>query len=414
MKKGGLWLTLFMAALIVVTACSFGYLRDNINLGLDLQGGAEVVLQAIPEEGQTVSGEDMTALQEIMRNRVDSMGVSEPIIQLEGDDRIVIQLAGVDNPDDAIELLGRTAKLEFIAPNGEVILTGSELKNAYGSRNTGARNPNEQNVISLEFNEEGTKKFAEATQRYLNQQIAIYIDGEMLMNPTVNSVISNGQAQITGGYTLEQAVNEAAILKGGALPVDVDIMSKRTVGPSLGADSLQKSMYAGLIGMGLLLLFMVAYYRLPGVVAVISLVVYTLVLLLLMCWLKITLTLPGIAGVLLSIGMAVDSNIIIYERLREELANDKTVPAAVTASFRRALWTILDSNITTLLATVVLFQFGTGSVQGFAVTLAVGIVVTLFTALFITHYLLKWCAQIPALASRPALFGRKKVGVVRD
>ncbi len=414
MKKGGLWLTLFMAALIVVAACSFGYLRDNINLGLDLQGGAEVVLQAIPEEGQTVSGEDMTALQEIMRNRVDSMGVSEPIIQLEGDDRIVIQLAGVDNPDDAIELLGRTAKLEFIAPNGEVILTGSELKNAYGSRNTGARNPNEQNVISLEFNEEGTKKFAEATQRYLNQQIAIYIDGEMLMNPTVNSVISNGQAQITGGYTLEQAVNEAAILKGGALPVDVDIMSKRTVGPSLGADSLQKSMYAGLIGMGLLLLFMVAYYRLPGVVAVISLVVYTLVLLLLMCWLKITLTLPGIAGVLLSIGMAVDSNIIIYERLREELANDKTVPAAVTASFRRALWTILDSNITTLLATVVLFQFGTGSVQGFAVTLAVGIVVTLFTALFITHYLLKWCAQIPALASRPALFGRKKVGVVRD
>lgn len=414
MKKGGIWLTLFAVALIVATVCSFGYLRDNLNLGLDLQGGAEVVLQAIPEEGQTVSGEDMSALQEIMRNRVDGMGVSEPIIQLEGEDRIIIQLAGVDNPDDAIELLGRTAKLEFVAPNGDVILTGSELKNAFGSRNTNALNPNEQNVISLEFNEEGTKKFAEATQKYLNQQIAIYIDGEMMMNPKVNSVISNGQAQITGGYTLEEAVNEAAILKGGALPVDVDVMSKRTVGPSLGADSLQKSMYAGLIGMGLLLLFVIAYYRLPGVVAAVSLVVYTLVLLWLMCWLNITLTLPGIAGVLLSIGMAVDANIIIYERLREELANDKSVPAAVTSAFRRALWTILDSNITTLLATVVLFQFGTGSVQGFAVTLAVGIVVTLFTALFITHYLLKWCAEIPALAKHPGLFGRKKVGVAND
>lgn len=414
MKKGGLWLTLFAVVLIAVTACSFGYLRDNLHLGLDLQGGAEVVLQAVPENGQTVTNDDMSALKEIMNNRVNSMGVSEPIIQLEGDDRIVVQLAGVDNPDDAIELLGRTAKLEFVAPNGEVILTGAQLKDAYGARNSGANNPNEQNVISLEFDEEGTKKFAEATRKYLNQQIAIYIDDEMLMNPTVNSVISNGKAQITGGYTLEQAVNEAAILKGGALPVDVEVMSKRTVGPSLGADSLQKSMYAGLIGMGLLLLFMVGYYRLPGFVAAVSLVVYTILLLFLMCWLKITLTLPGIAGVLLSIGMAVDSNIIIYERLREELANDKTVPAAVTAAFRRALWTILDSNITTLLATVVLFQFGTGSVQGFAVTLAVGIVVTLFTALFVTHYLLKWCAEIPALAKRPGLFGRKKVGAAND
>lgn len=414
MKKGGIWLTLFVVVLAAAIACSFGYLRDNLHLGLDLQGGAEVVLQAVPEEGQTVSSEDMSALQEIMRNRVDNIGVSEPIIQLEGEDRIIIQLAGVDNPDDAIDMLGRTAKLEFVAPNGDVILTGAELKNAYGARNNGALNPNEENVISLEFNDEGTRKFAEATQRYLNQKIAIYLDGQMLMEPTVNSVISDGKAQISGGYTLEQAVAEAAILKGGALPVDVDVMSKRTVGPSLGADSLQKSLYAGLVGMALLLIFIIAYYRLPGVVAALSLVVYTLVLMWLMCWLKITLTLPGIAGVLLSIGMAVDANIIIYERLREEIANDKSLPAAVTSAFRRALWTILDSNITTLLATVVLFQFGTGSVQGFAVTLAVGIVVTLFTSLFITHYLLKWCAEIPAFAKHTALFGRKKVGVVRD
>lgn len=414
MKKGGIWLTLFVAVLAVAVAASWGYLRDGLHLGLDLQGGAEVVLQAVPEEGQTVTADDMSALQEIMRKRVDNIGVSEPIIQLEGEDRIVIQLAGVDNPDDAIDMLGRTAKLEFIGPNGEIILTGAELKNAYGSRNNGATNPNEQNVISLEFNDEGTRKFAEATQRYIGKNIAIYIDDQVVVDATVKSVISNGKAQISGGYTLEEAVAQAAILKGGALPVDVEVMSKRTVGPSLGADSLQKSLYAGLLGMLLLLLFIVGYYRLPGFVAAISLVVYTLVMLWLMCWLKITLTLPGIAGVLLSIGMAVDANIIIYERLREEIANDKTIPAAVNAAFRRALWTILDSNITTLLATVVLFQFGTGSVQGFAVTLAVGIVVTLFTALLITRYLLKWCADIPALAKRPGLFGRKKVGVVRD
>lgn len=413
-KKSGIWLTLFVVVLAALMVCSLGYFKDNLHLGLDLQGGAEVVLQAVPEDGQTVTAEDMSALQEIMRNRVDNMGVSEPIIQLEGDDRIIIQLAGVDNPDEAIEMVGRTAKLEFVGPNGDVILTGAELKNAYGSRNNGATNPREQNVISLEFNDEGTRKFAEATQKYLKQNIAIYIDDQVVVDATVQSVISDGKAQISGGYTLEQAVAEAAILKGGALPVNVDVMSKRTVGPSLGADSLQKSLYAGLVGMALLLLFIIAYYRLPGLMAALSLVVYTIVLLFLMCWLNITLTLPGIAGVLLSIGMAVDANIIIYERLREELANDKTLPAAVTSAFRRALWTILDSNITTLLATVVLFQFGTGSVQGFAVTLAVGIVVTLFTSLFITRYLMKWCAEIPAFAKHTALFGRKKVGVVRD
>ena len=173
MKKGGLWLTLFVLLLAGAVAGSFGYLKDNINLGLDLQGGAEVVLQAVPEEGQTVTSEDMEALKEIMRNRVDNIGVSEPIIQLEGDDRIIVQLAGVDNPDDAIEILGRTAKLEFIDPRGNVILTGADLVDAKGVRNTGAMDPSQENAISLKFNEEGTKKFAEATSKYLHQYISI-------------------------------------------------------------------------------------------------------------------------------------------------------------------------------------------------------------------------------------------------
>lgn len=404
MKRGGIWLCLFVVALVAAVAGSWGYLKDNLNLGLDLRGGAEVVLQAVPEAGQTVSSDDMEALKEIMRKRVDNIGVSEPIIQLEGDDRIIVQLAGVDNPDEAINILGRTAKLEFRSPRGEVILTGSDLADAKGVRNPGATDPRQENVISLQFSDEGSKKFAEATTRYFGQVISIYIDGQEVMSPVVETVISNGQAQISGGYTLEQAIAEAAVLKGGALPVDVEVMSKRTVGPSLGADSLQKSLYAGLVGMALLLIFIIAYYRLPGVVAAISLVVYTLILTWLICWLKITLTLPGIAGFVLSIGMAVDANIVIYERLKEEIANDKSLPAAVTASFRRALWTILDSNLTTLIAAAVLFQFGTGSIQGFAVTLAVGIVVSMFSALVVTHYLLKWCAEIPSFARHVGLF----------
>ena len=413
MKKGAIWLCLFGAVLAVAVACSWGYLKENLNLGLDLRGGAEVVLQAVPEDGQTVTADDMEALKEIMRKRVDNIGVSEPLIQLEGSDRIIVQLAGVDNPDEAISILGRTAKLEFRGPRGDVILTGADLADAKGVRNPGATNPREENVISLQFSDEGSKKFADATARYLNQTISIYIDGEEIMSPTVNQIISTGQAQITGGYTLEQAVSEAAVLKGGALPVDVEVMSKRTVGPSLGADSLQKSLYAGLTGMALLLVFIILYYRLPGVVAAVSLVVYTLILTWLIAWLNITLTLPGIAGCVLSIGMAVDANIVIYERLREEIANDKSLPAAVTASFRRALWTILDSNITTLIAAAVLFQFGTGSIQGFAVTLAVGIVVSMFSALVVTHYLLKWCADVPSFAKHIGLFTSVKGGVGR-
>lgn len=408
-NKGGLWLLLCIVVLALAVVFSWGHLKDNLNLGLDLRGGAEVVLQAVPEEGQTVTSEDMDALKEVIRKRVDNMGVSEPIIQLEGDDRIIVQLAGVDDPDEAIELVGKTAKLEFIDPYGNIILTGSDLADAKGVRNSGA-SVGEENVISLTFSEEGTKKFAQATQRFLGQVISIYIDDECIVAATVNTPITNGQAQITGGYTFEEAIAQASILKGGALPVDVEVMSKRTVGPSLGADSLAKSINAGLIGMGLLLLFVIGYYRLPGVVAAISLVAYTLVLTWLISLLNITLTLPGIAGFVLSIGMAVDANIIIYERLREEIAVGKSLQASTVSAFRRALWTILDSNITTLIAAAVLFQFGTGSVQGFAVTLAVGIVVSMFSALFVTHYMLLWCSEVPLFAKHVRLFTNRKGG----
>lgn len=412
MKKGGLWLAISLVAIAALATLSFTFLKDNLQLGLDLKGGAEVVLQAVPDEGEEITADDMTALQEIMRNRVDSIGVSEPVIQLQGDDRIIIELAGVDDPDEAIELVGKTAKLEFIDPLGNVILTGSDLVNATGTKTTDSSGMS-ANAISIEFSTEAAAIFAAATAKYMGQPIYIYIDDELIMAPTVNSVITDGKAQITGDYTLEEAVSQAAILKGGALPVNVEVMSKRTVGPTLGADSLEKSLNAGMIGLSLLVAFMVLYYRLPGVVATLSLIVYTSLLMLSLTALGITLTLPSIAGLVLSIGMAVDANIIIYERLREELAVGKTLKAAVYAAFQRALWTILDSNITTLIAAVVLFQFGTGSVQGFAVTLGVGIVISMFSALVVTRCLLNWASDVKAFQN-PKLFASLKGGAVSE
>ena len=403
MKRGGWKIAIFVIILIAAIAASFYPLKNNLQLGLDLRGGAEVVLQAIPEEGETITSEDMNKLKEVMRKRVDSIGVSEPIIQLEGNDRMIVELAGVDNPDEAIELIGRTAKLEFRDPNGEVILSGSDLADAEGVMN----NSTGEATIALTFNEEGKQKFADATTMYVGQKISIYLDDQLLMDPVVNEPILNGEASITGGYSLESAIAQAAVLKGGALPVNVEIMSKRAVGPSLGEDSLQKSLYAGILGMILLLIFIIAYYRLPGVVAAISLLAYILLLLWAMCGLGVVLTLPGIAGFVLSIGMAVDANIIIYERLREELKNGKSLRAAIAAGFKRATWTILDSNITTLLAAVVLFYFGTGSVQGFAVTLSVGIIISMLTALLITRYLLRWTAEVPAFHNRIGLYTSK-------
>ena len=223
MSKGGWKIAVVILIAIAGVILSIGPLQTETQLGLDLKGGAEVVLQAIPEEGKTVTPEDMSQLQEIMRKRVDEMGVSEPIIQISGEDRLIIQLAGVNDPDEAIERLGRTAKLEFRDPQGNVILSGSDLANAQGV------NSNGEIGINLEFSEEGTKKFAEATARYVGQKISIYLDDELLTDPIVQSPITNGQASITGQFDLDYAISTAALLRGGALPVDVEVMSKRTV-----------------------------------------------------------------------------------------------------------------------------------------------------------------------------------------
>ncbi|MGI6360888.1 MAG: protein translocase subunit SecD [Bacillota bacterium] len=392
--NSGLKLIIILAIITLAVVFSIKPLSENIRLGLDLQGGAQVVLQAQGEDGSTVTNEDMEKLAAVMRNRVDQFGVSEPIIQREGDSRLIIELAGVDNPEEAIDQLGRTAKLEFKDPAGQVILTGSDLKNATAHIDQSTGSPE----VSLSFNAAGTEAFGNATARLIGQTISIYLDGELIQDPVVKSAIMDGQAVISGGYaSLEEASDIASLLRGGALPVNIEILSKSTVGPTLGADSLNKSFKAIIIGMIGLIIFMIAYYRMPGLLTVVSLTVYGLILLWIMVGINATLTLPGIAGFVLSVGMAVDANIIIYERIKEELRIGKSLHAGIAAGFKRAFWTIFDSNLTTLIAAIVLIIFGTGPIKGFAIILALGLIASLFTALVFTRYLIRYVADIKRL-----------------
>lgn len=396
-KAGGFKVTIIVALILVAVYFSLGPIQTQTNLGLDLQGGAHVVLEAQPEEGQEVTPEIMESVTAIIRERVDAFGVSEPLIQREGDRRVIVELAGIDNPEDAIAMLGKTARLEFRAPNGTVIVTGADLKEVSPQKD-GRTN---ENVIALSFTPEGADAFGAATMQYTGQKINIYLDGELIQDPVVNSPILNGEAQISGGFaTFEDAARMAALLRSGSLPVDLEIIAHQTVGPTLGQDSLNKSIKATAIGVCILFIFLIAYYRLPGVVAVISMVVYGLLLIWGLNLLNATLTLPGIAGFVLSAGMAVDANIIIYERIKEELRAGKSLFAGIESGFKRAVITIIDANVTTLIAALVLFQFGTGSVKGFAVTLSLGLFASMFTAIVFTKYLLLAMASINGLRNK--------------
>lgn len=365
-----------------------------------MQGGAEVVLQAVPDEGQEVTAADMEQLVSVLDNRVNELGVSEPIIQVEGNDRLIVQLAGVDDPDQAIEIIGKTAQLEFVDPLGNVILTGAELEDAYAQIDN-TKSANERNQVAFKLNEKGREAFFNATTQYVGQVISITLDGEVISSPVVETPISEGEGVISGGFsTFEEASDLAALLRGGALPVDLEILSQRTVGPTLGADSLDKSIQAMGIGFIILFAFMIIYYRVPGIWACISLVVYSLILLWALNLINAVLTLTSIAGFILSVGVAVDANIIIYERIREELYHGKSLKASIDAGFKRAFWTIFDSNITTLIAAVVLYYFGSGTIKGFALTLSLGIIASMFTAIVFTRQMLRWRSLI--LTSCPA------------
>ena len=394
MKRGSI-LKLTATILLIVIAVVFSVQpltdpKNGIQLGLDLRGGVHLVLQAQPgPDGAEVTAEDMEKAKSIIERRVNEMGLSEPIVQADLDKkRVIVDLAGVQDPDKAVEALKTTAKLTFKDPQGNVVIEGSDLKDARAGQGQTSY------VVQLEFSSEGAKKFADVTTRSVGQQIGIYLDDKLLQNPVVQTPITNGQAEITGYASLEEAAQYAVLLRSGALPVSLSIEEKRTVGATLGVDSLNKSINAGMVALIFIVLFMLVLYRLPGLVANISLVVFTLLVLWALKGFGAVLTLPGIAGILLSIGMAVDLNIIIYERIKEELRLGKSLRASVEAGFSRAFLTVFDSNITTLFAAATLFFLGTSSIKGFAITLALGILASLFTAITFTRMLLRWIVAI--------------------
>jgi preprotein translocase subunit SecD len=378
-----------VVAIIGLVYFTYRPIMNNLQLGLDLKGGLHVVLQAQEKEGEEITQDTIQKSIGVLRNRVDNLGVKEPSIYPQGKDRIVVEIAGVDDPEQAVDIIKNTAQLEFQDEEGNVLVTGKDLKDAQASPGTGGQGA----TVDLEFNDAGAKLFAEATAKNVGRRIAIVIDEEVISAPTVNEPIPNGRAQISGGFTAEEAQNLAVLLRSGALPVSFNIMEKRTIGPTLGADSLDLSVKAAIVGLIAILIFMIGYYLLPGAVAAISMALYTVLVLGTMIMLGTSLTLPGIAGFVLSIGMAVDANIIIYEHIKEELRLGKTLKASIQSGFARAFWTIFDAQLTTLIAALVLIWFGSGPIKGFAVTLSIGIIASLVVALGFTRYVMVLCAD---------------------
>jgi preprotein translocase subunit SecD len=379
------------------------------------------VLALRPSEAATIRDLAVRQGLETIRNRVDQFGVAEPSIQQQGDNRILVQLPGVRDPDRAKALIGKTALLEFKLvddrmeperalaegpPEGtetlyqrrvdketrqerrvpylvqkKTLLTGADLSTARVSIDQTTSEP----YVSVELNPVGARVFSEVTEANVGRRLAIILDGNVHSAPVIRERIPSGQAQITGGFSTEEATDLAIVLRAGALPAPVQILEERTVGPSLGADSIRQGMFAILASTALVFVFMVAYYRLSGLIANVALGLNILLLLAAMAGFHATLTLPGIAGIALTVGMAVDTNILIFERIREELRSGKTVRAAIDAGFARAFRTVIDTHVTVLVSAAILYQFGTGPVKGFAVSLAIGILASLFTAVFFTR-----------------------------
>ncbi|MBF2077372.1 MAG: protein translocase subunit SecD [Synechococcales cyanobacterium T60_A2020_003] len=442
------------ASLLIVMPLRDG--ESPVPLGLDLQGGTQLTLQVSPTpEVPEITPEKLDSVQEVVSRRINGLGVSDAVVQtVPNNNQLLVQLPGVSDPEQAERVLGETAQLDFraqkegtslqvlqvlmlendqlrndlssltdpeeIAKKQEEIrssdesiaalfdktgLTGERLRNAYAA-------PINQTAweVGLEFDAQGGDQFAALSKSVAGtgRTIGIFLDNQLISAPSVDvkfaeTGITGGRASITGGFNAESA-NELAIqLRGGALPVPVEIVENRTVGATLGRDSIQRSLYAGAGGLVLVLLFMVAYYRLPGIIADLSLLVYALLTFATFSLLGVTLTLPGIAGFILSIGMAVDANVLIFERTREELRSGKTLYRSVESGFYRAFSSILDSNVTTLIACAALFFFGTGLVKGFALTLAIGVGISMFTAITCSRTLLLFALSFPNLR-KPELF----------
>ncbi len=380
---------LVIIVLVVGIAVFYAFPLDkNINLGLDLQGGSHIVLECIDTPDAPVDSDAVNRVIEIITNRINPEGVKEPVIQRQGERRILVQLPGMDDPQEAESLIGKTALLEFKDDSGQTLLTGAHLKNAKASFDRFGR----ANVV-LEFDEEGARLFEQATMSNVGKVLAITLDGQEISAPVVEEPIPSGEASIVGQFSVEEAQQLALLLRSGALPVEVKILENRSVGPTLGKDSINRGLKAGIVGLLLILVFMVVFYKGFGLIADLSLGICLLLVMGGLAILNATLTLPGIGGIILTIGMAVDANILIFERIKEELKMDKTFRASIEAGFSKAFRTILDANVTTLIAAIALLYFGSGPIRGFAVTLSIGIAVSMFTAIIVTKLILELMGQ---------------------
>lgn len=401
----------------VTTVVGLGPIKPaakQIKLGLDIKGGVYVVMEAQTDAKGDELKKLMEQTQAVIEQRVNQMGLSEPVVTIEGEKRIRVELPGAENSDEAIKQIGKTAQLQFFLADGTPVLDGSNVKNAGITKDT----ENGGYAVSLEFDKAGSDAFAAATEKALSgsvesaienvnkKAIVISLDNQIISAPVVNSVISDGKAIITssGGYPQKEATTLSALIRGGALPVALKEIETSTRTASIGFKAFEMSVKAGIAGIGIVVLIMFIFYGIMGLAATIALMLYVVMIIWTMIGFGSVLTLPGIAGIILSVGMAVDANVIIFSRIREEIGLGKSVRVSVQLGFRRALSTILDSQITTMIAAIVLYQFGTGPVKGFAMTLMMGIIASIFTATVITQLFLGLISEAKAW-SKKSLYG---------
>lgn len=414
-KSRGVWSLIATTLLIVLlgftTIVGFGKGKigsaKNITLGLDLAGGVSITYQA---KDKNPTSEQMSDTIYKLQKRVEQYSTEATVYQ-EGDDRINIEIPGVTDANKILDELGKPGSLVFQDSEGNVVLEGTDVKTA-SVKTTQDEMNNKEYIVELILTKDGTDKFAKATAENLGKQIAIVYDGKTISNPVVQSEIDGGQAYIDGMASYEEAENLASTIRIGGLQLELEELRSNVVGAQLGEEAISTSLLAGAIGLAIVLVFMCIVYLLPGFASSIALIIYTGLTLVLLNAFNITLTLPGIAGIVLSIGMAVDANVIIFARVREELAAGRAVKSALRIGFQKALSAIIDGNITTLIAALVLGLKGTGSVKGFAQTLALGVVVSMFTALFITRIII---FSLYAIGFRDVKFyGAKKTTKVRN
>ena len=409
-KKQGIFVLVLTVIVIgflaFTTAVGFGPTGTgaarNIKTGLDLSGGVSITYKA---KGDEPSQEDMDDTIYKLQKRVSGYSEEAQVYQ-EGADRINVEIPGVTDANKILEDLGKPGSLEFQDSTGETVLDGSDIADAKGGITEDQTTGKKQYIVSLTLTKEGTKKFAEATEANLGKAIAIVYDGETISAPTVQTVISDGKAQITGQQSIEEANELASVIRIGSLKLELTELRSKVVGAQLGEEAIRTSLIAGAIGLILVAIFMLIVYAIPGLVAALSLAVYVGLELVMLNAFDLTLTLPGIAGIILSIGMAVDANVIIYARIREEIALGKSVRSSIKTGFQKAMSAILDGNITTLISAAVLGTLGTGSVKGFAMALALGIVLSMFTALVISRLLVNAFYAVGCKSEK--FYGRQK------